>query len=57
VKQSGPATPKMIREALGVPRRTITRLLAVLVAQNRLERTGDSQDPAVTYKAKINYGA
>jgi hypothetical protein len=51
IKTHGAATPKAIREAVSLPRRTVTRLLAVLVDQGRLARDGESpQDPSATYR-------
>ena len=53
LKRNGPATPKAIREEVDLPRRTLARLLSVLVDQGRLERLGASpQDPSATYRAR-----
>lgn len=53
LRRHGAAAPKAIRDALDLPRRTVTRALADLVSQGRAARDGDSpQDPSATYRAK-----
>ncbi len=53
LRQNGPSTPKTIREALTLPRRSVTRLLAELLEEGELVRSGSSpSDPAATYGVK-----
>jgi uncharacterized membrane protein len=53
IRQKGSATPKVLREALGLSRSTVTRVLSSLVEAGRLAREGDSpQDPSALYRLK-----
>jgi uncharacterized membrane protein len=53
IRQKGSATPKTLREALGLSRSTVTRVLAAHVEAGRLAREGDSpQDPSALYRLK-----
>ena len=51
----GQATPRTVRDATGLPRSTVSRVLSHLVSAGRLERHSTSaQDPNPAYRLKPN---
>jgi predicted HTH transcriptional regulator len=54
IKEKGPATPGAMRTGLGLPRRTLSRILAELVDAGTLHRMGNSpNDPSATYRLSV----
>ena len=56
LRHQGPQTPKALSDALGIPRRSVARLLKDLVQAGAIERQGGPFDPSAVYQIKKTTG-